>query len=520
MNGVQDFVENVEYTPSQEAALGYTIWDDELLAIYMFGGVRGGKSFLACKVAQAVAHMYPGSEILICRDTRVNIRETTQQTFFGFDANGEPVTCRDFYDMRTGWNETKGELRFHNGSRICFWGLDTAEHIDRVKSTQWSLIIVEEANGVRFDIIEFLLYTRLSHPIGVGKMLLISNTDKGEDRLYKMFFREHTCSPDTAKECKTCGGACQFRKVHVSTLDNAKNLPEKYMKNILKMAETRPEYARIYVQGEHVVMEGLIYPMYEERYNVIDFPPGYEFADTVETVYGYDHGFGGSPSCLLEAKVFHDGTIVFWNEWYFENKDGKNWTVRSMSADMKAAGINHVHCADPSIRNKNQNDGERVTSIQQLYSENGVQMDLADNDVDGRIERTRDLMERDPEHTCPIPGVTMEGVENTPKFFIARVGGKLRCPNLHSQIMARVNKKDAKGKVAGKKYQPEDGNDHALDPAEYIVNARYKGRLEKEPEPEQGTAAWAHQKAIQKMLRERARTHGSHDGLQPVSDRI
>ncbi len=250
---MSDFTENVDYNPSQRKVLGYTIWKDELLAIYMYGGVRGGKSFLACKVAQAVAYNYPGSDILICRDTRVNIKQTTQKEFFGIDANGEPVTCRDLYDLRTGWNETMGELRFKNGSRVCFWGMDTTEHIDRVKSTQWSLVIVEEANGIRFDIIEFILYTRLSHPIGPGKMLLISNTDKGQDNLYKMFFKEHNCSKiNDDRKCKTCAGACQFRKVHVSTLDNEKNLPEKYIKNIKKMSENRPEYARIYVHGEHV----------------------------------------------------------------------------------------------------------------------------------------------------------------------------------------------------------------------------------------------------------------------------
>lgn len=500
--------ESVEYLPSQRKVMGFTVHKDELLAIYMYGGVRGGKSFIACKVAQCVAAQFPGAEILICRDTRVNMKQTTQQTFFGIDANGEPVTCRDFYDLGKGWNETMGELRFHNGSRICFWGLDTTEHIDRVKSTQWSLIIVEEANGVRFDIIEFLLYTRLSHPIGPGKMLLISNTDKGEDNLYRMFFREHNCTLD--RECAMCGGKCQFRRVHVSTLDNEKNLPEKYMKNIKKMAENRKEYARIYVHGEHVVVEGLIYPMYDERYNVLDFPIGYEFPDYVETVHGYDHGFSGSPSCLLTAKVWPDGTIVFWDEYYEKGK-----TVRAMSEDFKASNVRQVQCADPSIRNKNQDDSGRLTSIQQLYLENGIIMGLADNDVDGRIERMRDLLERDPEHICPIIGLPIEGIKNVPKLFIARQGAKLKCPNLHSQIMQRVNKKDSKGRVAGKKYSPEEGNDHALDPAEYIVNARYKGRLQPAPEPAQGTSAWAHRKAVEKMLRTRA-----DSGLQPISERM
>lgn len=448
--------ENVIYNPSQEEALSYMIWDDELLATYMYGGVRGGKSFLACKVAQAIAQIYPGSEGLLCRDTRVNMKQTTQKTFFDVDANGEAVTCRDFYSMKN-WNETMGELTWHNGSRTCFWGLDTTEHIDRVKSTQWSYIIVEEANGVRFDIIEFLLYTRLSHPLGPGKMLLISNTDKGEDHLYRLFFNVHTCSHE--KICTMCMGPCQFRRVHVSTLDNEKNLPDKYIKNIKKMAETRQDYARIYVHGEHVVVEGLIYPMYDERYNVIDIPIGYEWNETVETVYGYDHGFSGSPSCLLTAKVLPDGSIVFWDEYYAQGK-----TVGQMSQDFLGMGIKKVHCADPSIRNKNQDRDGKITSIQDLYNDHGVTMELADNDVDGRIEKMRDMISRDPEHVCSIPGIPQEGIKDMPRLYIARVGGKIRCPNLHNQIMQRVNKKDSRGNVSGKKYNPADGLDHALDP--------------------------------------------------------
>lgn len=499
--------EQVTYLPSQEETISFCVHQDELLATLMYGGVRGGKSFTACKIAQIIAQKYPRSETLICRDTRVNLWMTTKKLFFESDPAGNPIILPQLYDPRN-WNETHGVLTWNNGSRTTFMGLDTATHVARMKSTQWGFVIAEEANGIGFDILEFVLYTRLSHPAGPGKMLFLTNTDHGEDELHRLFFKLHKCKPIPCEQCG--GGVCQFRRVHCATLQNSANLPQKYVEGIKNLSKVKKEYAQVYVEGQFKSLEGLIYPMYDERIHILDFPAGYEWPEGGEWSdhYAYDHGYGGSPSCLLHSKVHYDGTIVPWEEFYFDAKEwtppeGANaWTVKLMASEMTRRGITQVQSADPSIAAKNQDKGDRVSSIQDDYLENGVTMNLADNDVDGRIEKARDMMTPDPNHKNPVPGVVNSGLSNAPYVFLARVGGKLRCPHLNDQIKKRVNKVNAQGAPAGKKWTPKEGNDHALDPFEYTVNARARGQHGKKPEPEPSTTDWARQNARKKFLKE------------------
>lgn len=452
-------VDETKYNEMQTQMLLYMLNDDSIRAIYSHGGVRSGKSLCVCKLCAAIAYKYPGSRVLVARDTRVNLKNTTLATFFGLDKYGRNVILPQLYKLEN-YNKTEGTLTWNNGSVTCFWGLDAPEDIEKVKSTEWSAIIVEEAPGVDIEVITFLLETRLSHAIGPHKMLLTSNTDGGHSDVYRMFYDDHNRQEDGGKDCETCGEKCSFRAIASTTLVNKDNLDDKYLKNLMNLKRTNPRYFDVYVMGKFQEFTQRIFPEFDPLKHVVEIPPEWKPPDGSVHVFGYDHGFAGAPSCLLECVILPDGTYLFWDEFY-----PQGLTVKQMAEIFKERDVLYVHAADPSIRNKTQyrDQGEgsgELQSVQDLYQAYGVSMELANNDVNGGIEKMKSLLIDDPEHPHPI----LEDVAHCPYILIARRAGKLSCPNLFRQFQKYRNQTSAKGAVNQTKWMPHKEDDHAIDP--------------------------------------------------------
>ena len=489
--------EEVKYQDSQILTLQYVLYDPTVLAILLYGGVRGGKSFTVCKAAVNTLELFPGANVLLARDTRVNLEATTLMTLWGEDFHGKPILPYGIYSEKQ-HNQTKGFINWARNGYLSMMGLDSKQNIERVKSSQWSLVCLEEVTGIAFKIVKFIIETRMTHPVGPRKVLLTTNTDRGEDEVYRFFFEEHTCDPK--RHCEHCPhGRCQMRRVLVDTLKNRDNLPTSFVDRAEHLAMTDPRYHAIYMQGHFANVSGSIFPEYSERTHILDLPPGYEFPDDWPKVYAYDHGYGGGASCLLEARVAPDRTIIITNEMYEEPED--NPDVKSIAANIKDLGVNYVNYADPSIRNRNtyKNNGQDLTSVQALFRDHGVVMDLADNDVSGGIERWKTLLRPDPEHKCPVPGAHVEGLPNQPYFYIARVGGYLRAPNLSRQMKKYKNRETIRGESNPEKWDPEKIDDHAVDPGRYIVNGQPMPAKFMPPVPQQGTAGWAKKLQLRKV---------------------
>lgn len=484
----------MEYLDTQQQVLQYILYDPEVLAVLYYGGVRGGKSLTVCKAALQVLEHFPGARALLARDTRVNLEATTLQTLWGTDRWGHPILPYGIYDERD-HNQTKGFINWPNGGYLSMMGLDTKQNIGRVKSSEWSFVGLEEANTIAWLIVKFMIETRMTHAIGPRKILLTTNTDEGEGsgELHKFFFETHTCDPK--KHCENCPrGRCQFRRVLAQTLANKANLPASFIERASHLAATDPRYHDIYMQGKFALVSGAIFPEYDERVHILDFPAGYQWIDNGEwiTRRAYDHGWGASPSCLLESKIhLPTGTVVFWDEYYTDPTMRRS--VRLMAQDFGHMDppVNYVHHADPSIQNKNQDDGDDITSVKAKFEQEGVHMELADNDVSGGIETMKSMLERDPLHRCPVPGVAIEGLPNQPHIYIARVGGYLRCPNLNRQFPKYKNKQNVKGEENPSKWDPVKLDDHALDPARYTINGAPLPQNLRKQEEKPHTSGWA-----------------------------
>lgn len=502
-----DVHEQVRYVDSQQQVLQYILYDPLVDVVLYYGDVRGGKSFAICKAALQCMEFFPGSANLLARDTRVNLEATTLDTLFGADSHGNLLLPPGIYSERD-HNRTKGFINWWNGSKLCMWGLDNKQNIDRIKSSQWSFVGLEEATGIAWGIIRFILDTRMSHPQGPRKALLTTNTDRGQEEVYKYFFEEHNCDP-SGRFCKACLGPCRKRRVYAELRANAGNLPRSFMQNVERLEKTDPRYHAIYMRGQWANVTGSIFPEYSETVHIIDLPEGYEFPEEWPKVRAYDHGWGASPSCLLEARIAPDGTIIYTDEYYTDPEQRPD--VGSISEDFAGMGVNYVHFADPSIRAKNQyrSEGRELSSVQDLFAEHGVTMDLANNDVNGGIERMKTLLRCEQEHRCPIPGAAIEGLPNQPYLYIARIGGYLKAPNLNRQMKKYRNKETVRGEQNPTSWDPVKIDDHALDPARYIVNGRpVPGKTEQQQAP-RGTSGWAKRLQLEKKAQ-------TGDGLQEI----
>lgn len=496
-------IDETQYNPMQKLMLEYMLYESDIRCIYSHGGVRSGKSLCVCKICAFIAYMYPGSRTLVARDTRVNLKNTTLTTFFGLDRYGKNVILPQLYKLEN-YNKTEGILTWNNGSTTCFWGLDAPEDIEKVKSTEWSAIIVEEAPGVDIEVITFLLETRLSHAIGPHRMLLTSNTDGGHSDIYRLTYDDHNRGEDNGKDCDSCGGPCTFRAIASTTLVNKDNLDEKYLKNLMNLKRTNPRYFDVYVMGKFQEFTQKIYPEFDPQKHIVEIPPEWKPPDGSQTVYGYDHGYAGAPSCLLTCIILPDGTYLFWDEWY-----PQALTVKQMAQYMKDNEILYVHAADPSIRNRTQykDEGEgsgELHSVQDLYQAYGVSMEFANNDVNGGIEKTKSLLIDDPDHPNPIiPDIT-----HCPHILIARRDGKLSCPNLVRQFQKYRNQVSARGQLNQTKWVPHKEDDHAIDPARYIVNSPLGPGVGFRPGAKPGTI-----KYIQERMRARKAEEAKNEAV-------
>lgn len=486
----------MEWLATQEEVLQYILYDPTVIAVLYYGGVGGGKTFTLCKAAVQVLEMFPGSDVLLARDTKVNLELTTLHTMWGTDQNDQPILPYGIYN-EADHNQTKGFINWANNGFLAMMGLDNSANVARVKSTQWSFMGLEEANSISFKIIKFLIETRLRHRVGPRKALLTTNTDTGEDELYKFFFKTHTC--DTEKFCNACpDGRCAMRRVLASTEQNYKNLPASYVKQTKFLAKSDPHYHDIYMKGKFANVSGTIFTEYSERIHILDVPTGWEPPDHWKRPHGYDHGYGGGASCMLECLIADDDTKIFWKELYLEGKERPD--VKIISDKLIARNITHIEHADPAIRSNNQykSEGEDLTSVKALFLDYGIHMELADNDVSGGIERMKTLLTPDPEHLCPVPGAGIEGLPNQPYIYILRIGGVLTCPNLNRQFKKYKNKQTVKGIEKTNSWDPVKEDDHALDPARYIVNGQPMPYKFRPPEPVQGTANWAKKLQLKK----------------------
>lgn len=113
---------------------------------FAYSGRRfGGKSFIGCGKGLIYAWKYPGAKVLVAREERASMENTTLRTL------RDEIVPRDLWAAC--WRETKSALHLPNGSVIDVQGLDRPE---RILGARYGMAVVDQAEQLSFQQFEIV----------------------------------------------------------------------------------------------------------------------------------------------------------------------------------------------------------------------------------------------------------------------------------------------------------------------------------------------------------------------------
>lgn len=252
------------YSPNPKQALAHA---DAAKFILMLGAWGSGKSFWLIWEDIVRAMEYPGSLGVVFRHTYPALRDTTKRDYLAT------------VPMELVKNEIKSEgreeIEFINGSRTLFRCLD---NFKKLGSTQFDRVAVDEAEEVDEQSFMTLAFGRLRGKIGPRRMTLATNPPDEDHFLYKFFVEE--AAPDRAI-------------YHLSTYDNAANLPPGYIANLEKMPK---QWRRKYLDGKWGILQkgtGVFASTFDEDIHVDTLKPMLGR----QVIRGWDFGWH-RPACV------------------------------------------------------------------------------------------------------------------------------------------------------------------------------------------------------------------------------
>jgi phage terminase large subunit len=272
------------------------------------GGVRSSKSYSIAQCINAYALEFPGLAIGICRKVASTLTGSVVRPFIKVaqefdiwqDANFNKSERYYVYDLGDG-NPTK--------STIQFFGLDD---IEKIKSTEFNLIWMEEATGFSYEDFTFL-QTRLSAPKPEGwqRNQIVLSLNPGDARGW---IRTQLLPQE---------GVALIE----STYKDNPFLSADYVRSIMAMKETNPRMYKMLVLNQWGVSEGRVF----DKWELYDDSTAPEEFDQI--VYGLDFGWNHA-TALIECS-FRDNE-VYLKEIIYKNHINNGELI----ALMDAVGVN------------------------------------------------------------------------------------------------------------------------------------------------------------------------------------
>jgi|TARA_Y100000310_G_scaffold84459_3_gene81352 hypothetical protein len=446
---VTEIEDTMQYTPRQREFMYYAIEDDSISDLYFCGGVRSGKSVCVVKAGWHTAMRFPESHGLLTRATLKELKSATlDSTVYGKDANGEQVIP---LDTIADHNKDAQQIIFKNGSKWSYFGMD---QIERFQGMEFSYWMGEEANRYKINVFNYVRNTRICNRVGPHKIFLNSNTDTGQDHLYQRFFEENREG---------------HKAIVVSTLENAKHLPQSFLKDLEILKKRDPLSYAVYIMAKFQGLSGLVYPQFNSLIHVVE---PFEIPREWKRVKGFDHGFAHYCGALAVAVDFEG------NLWCYDEYAEKGRSIpENASALTSEKGWTKFEYADPSVYKQYTQSSKipgKMVFVGQDYRDNGIELTPANNSKAG-IERIRAFLYVDPEKIHPILQT-----KGSPRIFFFRG----RVPTTIKQIANWKLRSDSDGMDTE---EPEDGDDDLPDCLKYIVNgnpcAHIKGMADAPKEP-------------------------------------
>lgn len=371
------------------------------------GGWGNGKTSGGC--AEFIFRLleYPGTNAIVARKTRPELRTTTWEMLVHGDT------------QPTGWRGIPKELiqqhvksdlyiKLFNGSQIHGLPLDDPK---KLENYNLGLFMVDQAEEIEEDI--FLkFHGRLRQHNSPREGLLLFNPN-GHNWLWKRFI-----DPKRPENWRK-----RYKVVEATPFDNP-NLPEDY----LEQFEGLPEhwYNR-FVLGSHEVFVGQIFSDWHEEVHVI--PPFY-IPEDWERWMCIDPGIRHE-GCVSYCARDSENNVYYYRELLAKDQPVAWWAdqIRDMEASHDYGGdeseYDFYRMIGPEAQQRSQTDGRTVKGV---FEEEGIDgLEIADRDPNARISRITARLRPKPGHIHPTGHVdeSPHYAEGYPSLYVFNTCEKL-----------------------------------------------------------------------------------------------
>lgn len=258
------------------------------------------------------------------------------------------------------------------------------------------------------------------------------------------------------------------------THTNSANLEEDFIK-MLESAYTGQMRSR-FLLGEWGAFEGLVYPQYDPTVHLLTGEQCWDYLERLAydgfrptILEAYDHGIA-QPACYGLWFVDHKGNAFILDGFYEKERtvaelagmiDAKReqlYARRIVGRDFEWPDV----YADPAVFKRASGTARTVgVSVAGLFSEQGISMQRANNDIVGGIAKVQSYLAVDLSHEHPITGT-----RGSPHLFI-----NSDLAFIDNEFVDYYWKKDTSGEYTD---QPTDKNDHSMDMIKYALTHRPK----------------------------------------------
>lgn len=271
------------------------------------GGVRSSKSYSIAQCINAYALEFPGLAIGICRKVASTLTSSVVRPF---------IEVSNTFDTWSDGNFNKSERYYvydqgdgnPKKSTIQFFGLDD---IEKIKSTKFNLIWMEEATGFTYEDFSFL-QTRLSaeKPDGWKRNQIVLSLNPSDARGWirtKLLPQKDVCLIE-------------------STYKDNPFLDADYIRNIEALKDNNPRMYKMLVLNQWGVSEGRVFDKWE-LYDDATAPKEFD-----QVIYGLDFGWNHA-TALIECS--YKDNAVYLREVIYKNHINNGELI----ALMDAAGV-------------------------------------------------------------------------------------------------------------------------------------------------------------------------------------
>jgi phage terminase large subunit len=414
------------------------------------GGFGNGKTSAGCFEAWALSMEYPGTEGLICRKTRPELKATTQNVFFkggGGDPTCDWTGCPP--ELIKTFNKTEGRLELVNGSVIHFWPLDDP---DKLTNLNLGWFLIDQAEEVPEDMF-LMLMGRLRRRNSPRKGMCLFNPN-GHDWIYKRCVRDKYSTHEL---------------VHATTYDNP-HLPADYMDQFKDYPKAWRER---FIEGSFEVFTGQIWPEFDPDIHIIrpfDIPPWFEIVE------GIDHG-RRNPTAVLWAAFDDVGNCFIVDEYYQSNMLVGHHAEKILERRATRWGTPAYTVIDASAAQEDPNTGRSVIDE---YWDYGVFTMPSDRHKPARINRVAEWLRLKALWPHPISGEIAPVPEdwedydddNKPDYGYPHLYIFANCVNLIEHLPQYKWKPKSPTIEEDPKEEPLKKDDHDVDSLGYILMTR------------------------------------------------